>query len=127
MDTSETTFFFAWGSSVPVRVEHEGGTACLACGDPGGSKCAGTWTASAAEVTALSVFFIASCSWRSEGLFGQSFSIPPPIQALKGLLCLGSFSIVQHVRHIEGPPNWDPTPDQHWSHLKEHPSWGPTL
>ena len=36
----------------------------------------------------IRVFFQASCSWRSEGLFGQSFSIGPPIQALRGFLCL---------------------------------------
>ena len=35
------------------------------------------------------VFFQASCSWRSESLFGQSFSIAPPIQALRGLLAWG--------------------------------------
>ena len=48
--------------------------------------------------------FRASCSWRSECLFGQSFSIAPPIQALRGLCCLGSFSVAQQVRHIEGAP-----------------------
>ena len=50
------------------------------------------------------VFFPASCSWRSEGLFGQSFSIIPPVQALRGFPCPGSFSVVQHVRHIEEHP-----------------------
>ena len=83
---------------------------CLACRDPGSTKCAGTWTASTAGVMVLSEpFFQASCSWRSEGLFGWSFSIAPPVQALTGLPCLGSFSV--------------------WciSHLKEHPGWGPTL
>ena len=49
------------------------------------------------------VFFQASCSWRSKGLFGQSFSAAPPVQAFWGLLCLGSFSVVWHVSHIEGP------------------------
>ena len=49
-------------------------------------------------------FCQASCNWRVEGLFGQSFSIAPPIQALRGLPCLGSFSVVQCVRHIEGVP-----------------------
>ena len=49
------------------------------------------------------VFFQASCSWRSHGLFGQSFSIAPPLQALRGLPCLWSFSVVPHVRDIEGP------------------------
>ena len=34
----------------------------------------------------IRVFLRASCSWRSEGLFGQSLSVAPPIQALKGAL-----------------------------------------
>ena len=55
----------------------------MTCRDPGGTKCAGTWTASAQGVMALSVFFRASSSWPSEGLFGQSFSVALCIQALK--------------------------------------------
>ena len=54
----------------------------------------------------IRVFFRASCSWRSEGLFGKSFSIAPPIQAFSGFPCLGSVCV---VRHIEGPPSWGPT------------------
>ena len=56
----------------------------------------------------IRVFFQASCSWRSEGLFGQSFFITPPVQALRGLPCLGSFSVVRHIRHREGPHGWGP-------------------
>ena len=77
---------------------------CLACGNPGGAKCAGTRTASAAGVIALSEsLFWASCSWRSEGLFGLSFSTALPFLALRGLPYLGSFSVVQRVRHIKPP------------------------
>ena len=56
----------------------------------------------------IRVFFRASGSWQSEGLFGQSFSIAPPIQALRGLPRLGSFSVVLCIRHIEAP--WHPAP-----------------
>jgi len=63
----------------------------------------------------IRVFSWASCSWQSEGLFGQSFSLTPPIQAVRGLPCLGSFSVVRHVRHIEAP------------HPPHPPGWGPTL
>ena len=76
----------------------------------------------------IKVFSWASCSWRSEGLFGQSFSVTPPIQALRGLPCLGPFSVVQFIRYREGPPwlgSW--SVDGRISHLKEHPGWGPTL
>ena len=52
----------------------------------------------------IRIFFQASCRWCSKGFFGQSFSIAPPIQALRGLPCLGSFSVVQHIRHIEEAP-----------------------
>ena len=48
------------------------------------------------------VFFRASCSWQSESLFGQSFSVAPPIQALRGLPYLGSFSFVRQFRHLRG-------------------------
>ena len=76
----------------------------MACGDCGGAKCAGTWTASRGSYGLIRVFLQASCSWQSEGLFGQSFSVALPAQALRGLPCLGSFSVVQHIRNIEGPP-----------------------
>ena len=45
--------FFACGSSAPVRVESEGGTAVWLAG----TLVAGTWTASAARVMALLELF----------------------------------------------------------------------
>ena len=48
--------------------------------------------------------FLVSCSWRSEGLCDLSFSMALPIQALRRLPCLGSFSVIQCIRHIEGSP-----------------------
>ena len=55
-------------------------------------------------------FFGTSCSWQSESLFGQFFSVALPVQALGGLPCLGSFSVVWHIRQIErAPPGWGPT------------------
>ena len=52
----------------------------------------------------IRVFLWASCSWQSKRLFGQSFLVAPPVQALRGLSCLGSFSVFQCIRHIEGQP-----------------------
>ena len=57
---------------------------CLACRDPGSAKCAGTQTASA--IGPIRVFFQASCSWWSKGLFGQSFSVALPIPNLWKIL-----------------------------------------
>ena len=116
----DADFFVACGSSAPVRGEHEGDAAAWLA-YPGGIKCAGTWTASTAGVMALSVFIRASCSRRSEGLFGHSFSVAPPVRALRGLPCpgafsvvwcqahrwdlwLGSYSVVQCIKHLMGQP-----------------------
>ena len=49
----------------------------------------------------IRVFFQASYSWWSEGLFGQSFSIALPVQELKGLPCLESVSVVWCIRHLK--------------------------
>ena len=48
---------FAHSNSAPVRVEREGGTAAWLVGTLGSTKCAGTQTASAAGVVALSYSF----------------------------------------------------------------------
>ena len=77
---------------------------CLACGDPGGTKCAGTWTASLAGVMALSESFFEPLVAGDQKASGQPLSVAPPIHALRGLPCLGSFSVVRGVKHIEGPP-----------------------
>ena len=46
--------FFACGNSAPLRVECESAEAALHAGTLAGAKCAGTWTASAPGVMALS-------------------------------------------------------------------------
>ena len=105
----DTNFFCLW-QICPSESWAWRWCSCLACGDPGGTKCAGTWTASAVGVMALSEsFFRASCSWWSEGLFGQSFSVALPVQALRVLSCLGSFSVVWCSSTKRGHPGWGPT------------------
>ena len=92
------------GSSAPTRAEREGGAAAW----PAGTLVAsvqGHGCLHHRSSGPIRAFFRASCSWPSEGLFGQSFSIAPPVQALRGLPCLGSFSVVWPIRHIEGPPD----------------------
>ena len=78
---------FSCDSPASVRVEGEGGTA---------SWLAGTLAALSMQGHRLPptqgpvrAFFQASCDWRSEGLFGQSFSIAPPIRHLEGSLAWG--------------------------------------
>ena len=77
----------------------------MACGDPGGTKCAETQTASVARVTALPESFFETLVAGDQKAFLVRLSpVALPIRALRGLPCLGSFSVVQCVRHIEGPP-----------------------
>ena len=94
---------FVCGSSDPVRVECEGGTAAWLAGTLGVPSAQGHGLPPPQDYGPIRVFFWASSSWWSEGLFGQSFSVAPPIRALRGVSCLGSFSVVRLVRHIEGP------------------------
>ena len=78
----------------------------MACGDPGGAKCAGTWTASSTGVMTLSVFFRASCSWQSECLFGQSFSVALIIQVLEGFHAGGPSLLFCTSGTQRGPAGW---------------------
>ena len=51
----------------------------------------------------IRVFFWVSCSWQSEGLFGQLFSVALPVQALRGLPCLVSFCCSECQAHRGAP------------------------
>ena len=104
----ETRFFFACGSSAPVRVEREGDAAAWL---------AGTLLVPILQGPGLPLLQVL---WPYQSFFEplvagdqKTFlaSLPGalPIQALRGLLCLGSFSVVGHIRHIKGPPWWGPT------------------
>ena len=94
---------FPCGSIASVRVEREGGTAAWLMGALVAPSVQGQGLPPPQELRPYGLFR-ASCSWGSEGFFGQSFSVAPPVQALRGLPCLGSFSVFLHIRHIEGAP-----------------------
>ena len=98
--------FFARGSSAPVRVKCEDGVAAWLVGT---QVFRDTYRLHRKSYGPIRVSFWVSCSWRSEGLFGQSLSLALLIQVLRGLPCLELFSVVWCVRHIEGPPGWGPT------------------
>ena len=120
--------FLACGSSASVRAECEGGAAAWLAGTLAAPSVQGHRLPPPQSYGPIRVFIPASCSWRSEGLFGQSLSVALPVQALRGLPCLGSFSVVWRIRHIEGPL-WlgSYSVDRHIRHLKGHPVWDPTL
>ena len=99
----------------------------MAFRDPGGAKCAWRRTASAARLMAISESCFEPLVSGDQKAFGQSFSTALPIQAHRGLPCMWPFLVVQHVRHIEGPP-WlgSYSVDGHVKHLKGYPGRGPT-
>ena len=99
-------FFFASNSCSPLRVEHEGSATAWLVGTLVAPSVQGHRLLCGRRYGPIRVFFRASCSWGSEDLFGHSFSIAPPVQALRDFPCLGSFSAVLSVRHREGPPYW---------------------
>ena len=98
----------ACGSSDPMRVEHEGGTAGWLVGTLVAPSVQGHGLPPCRSYGPIRVFFQASCLWRSEALSHQSFSVALPIQALRGFPCLGSFSVDWRVRHLKGHPGWGP-------------------
>ena len=87
-----------------MRVEHEVGTAAWLAGTLVVPSVQGHGLPPPQELRLYQSLVRASCSWGSEGLFGQLFFISPRIQALRGLPYSGSFSVVWCVRHTEGPP-----------------------
>ena len=79
---------------------------CLACGDAGGTLCGDTDCLHRGSYGPTRVFFWASCSWPSESLFDQSFSIAPPIQAHRGASRMGSSSVDPCIRCLMGQPRY---------------------
>ena len=94
--------FFVCGSSAPVRPECGGGAAAWLAGTLGCQVVQGHALPPPQELWPYQSLFRASCIWGSGGLFGHSFSAAPPIQALRGLPCLGSFSVVWHICPLAG-------------------------
>ena len=117
--------FFACGSSAPERLEHEGGTAAWLAGTLVAPSVQGQGLPPWQELWPYQSLFSSLMQLAIRRPLGQSFSITLPIQTLRGLPCLESFSVVWCGRHIEGPPWLGSYPvDPRFRHLKEHPGWG---
>ena len=82
--------FSTCDSSSPVTVERECGAAACLAGTLASPSVQGHKLPPPQELWPWSVFFWTSCSWWSESPFGWSFSVAPPVQALRGHPCLGS-------------------------------------
>ena len=117
-------FFFVLWQLCPVRVEAEGSAAAWLAGTLVVTSVQGHKLHPWQELWPYQSLFQAPCSWWPEGLFGQYFSVAPPLQALRGIPCPGSFSVVPRVRHIDGLP-W--LVDQCIRLLKWHSGLGSTL
>ena len=77
-----------------MRAEREGDTIAWLGGTLEAPSVQGHGLPPLQELQPYQNLFCASCVWRSEGLFGQSFSVAQLVQALRGLPCLVSFSVV---------------------------------
>ena len=100
---------FACGSSAPVRVECEGGAAAWLVGTLAALSVQGCGLSPLQELWPYQSLFSSLLYLTIRRPLGQSFSIALPIQALRRLPYLGSFSVFWCMRHIEGPPTWGPT------------------
>ena len=100
-----------------MRVECEGGAAAWLAGILSVPSVQGHGLPPPQSYGPIRVFIPASCSWRSEGLFGQSFSIAPPIQALRGLLSWDPSLWFSMSGTQRGSAGWDPTFYQCVRHL----------
>ena len=74
----------------------------MACGDPGSAKCARTWTASTTGVIALSESLLEPLVAGDQKASLASPSVALPIQALRGLPCLGFYSTDQALKGALG-------------------------
>ena len=81
--------FFACGSSAPVRVEDEGGTAAWLMGTLAVPSVQGHELPPLQELCSYQSLYSSLCGWRSEGLFGQSFSKAHLSRHLEGSLAWG--------------------------------------
>ena len=104
-----------------MRVESDGGAAAWLAGVLVVPSVQGHKLPPLQKLWPYQVFLPASCSWQSEGLVGQSFSKAQPVQALRGIPCLGSFSVIQRIRLGSY------SVDLLIRHLKGNSGWGPTL
>ena len=103
----DARYFFACGRSAPVRVKREDDAAAWLVGTLVGPSVQGHRLPLLQELWPFQSLFFQPHSWRSEGLFGHSFSITPPAQALRWLRSPPLFFSVSGA--LRGPPGWGPT------------------
>ena len=113
--------FFACDICVPVRAEREGGTAARLVGTVGAPSVRDADCPHGRSHGPVRVSVEPLVAGDQKG---QSFCIALPFQALRGLPCLGSFSVAQHIRHMARRPWLGPySVDWRIRHLKRHPGW----
>ena len=119
--------FCVWRSA-PVRVECECGTQLLGLQGPDSTTCARTQTASLQESRPCQSLFRSLLLLAIRRPLWPVFLSSSSHSALRGLPCLGSFSVILRIRHTEGAP-WVGSYSVCGSvrRLQGCPGWGPTL
>ena len=95
---------FACGSSAPVRVEREAGTAAWLVGTLVAPSVQGHGLPPPRGLWPYQSLFSEPLVAGDQMAFFASFSVAPSIQALRGLPCPGSFSVDRCIRHLKGLP-----------------------
>ena len=99
----------------------------MAYGDPGGANCAGTRTAFAPGVMALSESLFQPLVAGTQASLASLSPQLHPFRHLKGSLAWGPSLLLVHQAHRGAPWLGSYSVDRSSRHLKGHPGWGPIL
>ena len=97
-------FFFACGSSAPVKAEHEGATAAWLAGTLAAPNVQGHGLPLLQELWPYQSLFSSLLYLVIRKPLWPVFLHSSARSGARGLPCLGSFSVVWRIRHIEGSP-----------------------
>ena len=115
---------FVCGSSAPVRVGHEAGTTAWLVGTAVAPSVQGHGLHLPQELRPSQSLFLSLSQLAIRKPLWPVFLCKPPVQALRGLPCLRSFSAAGTYR---SPWLGSFSADRCLRHLKGQPGWGPRL
>ena len=120
-------FVFLW-HLCPVRVGYEGSSAAWLVGTLVAQGVQGHKLPLPQELRCYQSLFSSLSQLVIRRSLWPIFLCNSACSALRGLLCLGSFYLVPHIRNKEGPLSLS-SYSVVWCirHLKGHPGWSPTL
>ena len=120
--------FFACGSSAPVRVKHEGGTAAWLVRTLAAPNVQGHGLPPPQDLSPYQSLFEPLVAGHQKASLASLSSRLCPFRHLEGFLGWGPSLLLRCIRHIEEPLKLGSySIEGHVRHLMGHPGWGPTL